>query len=89
MNPHLYIHIESEYEPATDRWIAEVTEQNQTDLDGVLVYGNTRDDAYTKIVTLALRVIAERVETGECPTQYLTIKFYDDAAIALEKRARR
>lgn len=42
------------------RWIAEVDA-----LDGVLVYGETREDAITKVKTLALRVIADRLENGE------------------------
>ena len=42
------------------RWIAEIEE-----LNGVLVYGKTRDDAITKVKTLALRVIADRLENGE------------------------
>ena len=42
------------------RWIAEIDE-----LNGVLVYGETREDAITKVKTLALRVIADRLENGE------------------------
>ena len=42
------------------RWIAEIDE-----LDGVLVYGETRDDAIRNVKTLALRVIADRLENGE------------------------
>lgn len=42
------------------RWIAEVPE-----LPGVMVYGVTRDDAISKAETLALRVIADRLEHGE------------------------
>jgi predicted RNase H-like HicB family nuclease len=42
------------------RWIAEVT-----DLPGVLVYGQTRDEALSKVEALALRVIAERIDHGE------------------------
>ncbi len=42
------------------RWIAEIDE-----LDGVLVYGDTRDDALRNVKTLALRVIADRLENGE------------------------
>jgi predicted RNase H-like HicB family nuclease len=42
------------------RWIAEVP-----DLPGVMVYGVTRDDAISKAETLALRVIADRLEHGE------------------------
>lgn len=42
------------------RWLAEVME-----LAGVLVYGTTKDDAILKAETLALRVIAERLDNGE------------------------
>ena len=42
------------------RWIAEIDA-----LDGVLVYGETREDAIRKVKTLALRVIADRLENGE------------------------
>jgi len=42
------------------RWIAEVT-----DLLGVMVYGQTRDEALAKVEALALRVIADRIDHGE------------------------
>jgi predicted RNase H-like HicB family nuclease len=42
------------------RWIAEVSE-----LPGVLAYGASRDEAIVKAETLALRVLAERLEHGE------------------------
>jgi predicted RNase H-like HicB family nuclease len=42
------------------RWIAEVH-----DLHGVLVYGKTREEAITKVQSLALRVIADRLDHGE------------------------
>lgn len=42
------------------RWIAEIDE-----LDGVLVYGATREEAIKNVKTLALRVIADRLENGE------------------------
>ena len=50
-----------ELEQETDgRWIAEIDE-----LNGVLVYGETREEAIRKVKTLALRVIADRLENGE------------------------
>jgi predicted RNase H-like HicB family nuclease len=50
-----------EREMAADgRWIAEVLE-----LPGVMAYGASRDEAMIKAETLALRVIAERLEQGE------------------------
>jgi predicted RNase H-like HicB family nuclease len=42
------------------RWIAEIDE-----LDGVLVYGKTKEEAIKNVKTLALRVIADRLEHGE------------------------
>ena len=42
------------------RWIAEIP-----DLPGVMVYGQTRDEAVSKVKALALRVIADRIEHGE------------------------
>ncbi len=50
-----------EYERETDgRWLAEVPE-----IPGVLTYGTTADEAMAKAETLALRALAERIETGE------------------------
>lgn len=47
------------------RWIAEVLE-----LPGVMVYGETEEQAVTKVVSLALRVLADKsvrsVETPRC-----------------------
>jgi predicted RNase H-like HicB family nuclease len=42
------------------RWLAEIPE-----LPGVLVYGQTEDDAITKVKALCLRVLADRLEYGE------------------------
>jgi predicted RNase H-like HicB family nuclease len=42
------------------RWIAEVP-----DLPGVMVYGQSRDEAVAKAKALALRVLADRLEHGE------------------------
>ena len=50
-----------EYEQETDgRWLAEVPE-----IPGVLAYGATADEAMAKAEILALRALAERIETGE------------------------
>ncbi|MDN5848188.1 MAG: type II toxin-antitoxin system HicB family antitoxin [Nitrococcus sp.] len=50
-----------EYEQEQDgRWLAEVPE-----LPGVLAYGATAQDAMAKAEILALRVLAERLESGE------------------------
>ena len=42
------------------RWIAEVP-----DLPGAMVYGQTREEAVSKVEALALRSIADRLEHGE------------------------
>ena len=42
------------------RWLAEVLE-----LPGVMLYGQTRQEALAKAQALALRVVAERLECGE------------------------
>ena len=53
------------------RWIAEIDE-----LNGVLVYGETREEAIRKVKTLALRVIADRLENGEnLPNQVESLIF--------------
>jgi predicted RNase H-like HicB family nuclease len=50
-----------EYEQEEDgRWLAEVLE-----LPGVMVYGNNPDDAMDHAQALALRVVADRLESGE------------------------
>ena len=45
---------------ADGRWIADVQE-----LSGVMVYGQTREEALAKVEALALRVVADQLETGE------------------------
>ena len=42
------------------RWIAEVP-----DLPGVMTYGQTREEAISRMKALALRVLADRLEHGE------------------------
>ena len=42
------------------RWIAEIPE-----LPGVMAYGDSRNEAISKAETLALRVLADRLEHGE------------------------
>jgi predicted RNase H-like HicB family nuclease len=44
------------------RWIAEIPE-----LPGVMVYGETKQDAEVKVTALALRVIADRTEQAKKP----------------------
>ena len=42
------------------RWIAEIPE-----LPGVLTYGESHDEAVSRVQALALRVLADRLEYGE------------------------
>ena len=63
------VNINIEYEQEEDgRWLAEVPQ-----LPGVLVYGTTAEEAMVKAETLALRVLAERLETGEGRPEPITI----------------
>lgn len=55
MNYHIEYELESD-----GRWLAEVPE-----IPGVMTYGSTADEAMAKAETLALRVLADRIETGE------------------------
>jgi predicted RNase H-like HicB family nuclease len=52
------------------RWVAEVPT-----LSGVLCYGKDRDEAISRVQALALRVLAERLEHGEAPPEFLNVKF--------------
>jgi predicted RNase H-like HicB family nuclease len=61
--------IESEQEE-DGRWLAEVME-----LPGVMVYGQTRQEALAKAQALSLRVVAERLEHGEMLAEPLNILF--------------
>ena len=62
-----------ELEQETDgRWIAEIDA-----LNGVLVYGETREDAIRKVKTLAFRVIADRLENGESLPQELENRIFE------------
>ncbi|MBU2738056.1 type II toxin-antitoxin system HicB family antitoxin [Acidithiobacillus concretivorus] len=65
MNLHI------EYERETDgRWLAEVPE-----IPGVLTYGTTAEEAMAKAETLALRALAERIESGENRPMTINIEF--------------
>jgi predicted RNase H-like HicB family nuclease len=60
-----------EYEREDDgRWLAEVVE-----LAGVLAYGDTSNEAIAKAQALALRVLADRLEHGEGPPEFMSISF--------------
>ena len=56
------------------RWIAEID-----DLNGVLVYGETREEAVRKVKTLALRVIADRLENGESLPDQIESRLFEAA----------
>lgn len=61
------VSIECEQE-VDGRWIAEVV-----GLPGVLAYGTTAAEAMVKAEALALRVMAERLESGESAAVPITI----------------
>ena len=54
---NIIIEIEQEED---GRWIAEVP-----NIPGVLAYGHDREEAIACVKTLALRVLADRMENGE------------------------
>jgi predicted RNase H-like HicB family nuclease len=56
-SPKLVIEVECEDD---GRWVAEVPA-----LPGVMVYGQSRDEALARVEVLALRVLADRLEHGE------------------------
>ena len=56
-----------EFEQEEDgRWLAEITA-----LLGVIVYGQTREEAAERVQALALRAIADRLEHGEAAPRML------------------
>jgi predicted RNase H-like HicB family nuclease len=52
------------------RYIAEIVE-----LPGVLVYGNSQQEAMAKVQALALRVLADQLEQGELRENHLNLSF--------------
>jgi len=60
-----------EFEREEDgRWLAEIA-----DLPGVMVYGQTREQAAARVQALALRVIADRLEHGEAAPDLIRLSF--------------
>ena len=60
-----------EIEPEADgRWLAEVPA-----LPGVMCYGVDRHEAVARVQALALRVIAERLEHRESPSEFVNVTF--------------
>ena len=52
------------------RWIAEAVE-----LPGLMCYGQTRDEAISKVERLAIEVIADRIGHRELPSSALSVSF--------------
>ena len=57
------------------RWIAEVS-----DLPGVMAYGASREAALAAVESLALRVLADRIDSGELPAGRLDFALVPAAA---------
>ncbi len=52
-----------QFEKETDgRWIAEIPQ-----LPGVMAYGKTKQEAQRKVYAIALRTLADKLETGTTP----------------------
>ena len=67
-----WVSLTIEMEQETDgRWIAEVP-----GLPGVMCYGRDRQEAIALVQALALRVVADRLEHGEAPAEFLTVAFH-------------
>lgn len=52
------------------RWVAEIPK-----LRGVLVYGQSREEAMAKAQALALRVLADQLEHGEAKPNLVSVSF--------------
>jgi predicted RNase H-like HicB family nuclease len=50
------------------RWIAEIV-----DVPGVMAYGATEKEAVASAQALALRILADRIETQKEPTETVTV----------------
>jgi predicted RNase H-like HicB family nuclease len=72
MNMSYRVEIEREED---SRWIADVV-----DMPGVMAYGASADEALALAEALALRVIADRIEHGECPRGAVSVTFEPSAA---------
>jgi predicted RNase H-like HicB family nuclease len=69
-NQTMSIAIELERED-DGRWLAEIPA-----LPGVMAYGGSRDEALRAVQTLALRVIADRLEQGEPVSEAMLSAFH-------------
>jgi predicted RNase H-like HicB family nuclease len=71
MVEQLSTHFTIETEQEDDgRWIAEIPE-----ISGVMVYGNTQQQAIANVQALALRVIADKLEHGELESNLTNLTF--------------
>ena len=71
--------IAMEFEREEDgRWIAEIP-----DMPGVMAYGVSREDAGNRVLALALRVVAEKLENGELPhpMHHINISRHESVAV--------
>jgi predicted RNase H-like HicB family nuclease len=71
---HVSYRVEIEREE-DGRWIADVV-----DLPGSMAYGASADEALARAQALALRVLADRLEHGECPRGAVSVTFEPSAA---------
>lgn len=70
-HPFSVMNLTIEYEQEDDgRWLAEVIE-----LPGALAYGESRAEAVARVKTLALRVLADRIEHGESTPELMSVSF--------------
>ncbi len=67
----LFYKIETDQE-SDGRWLAEAV-----NLPGVLAYGQSEDEAIRHAEALALRVLADRVESEELPARGMSVSFGD------------
>ena len=64
------VNLTIEFEQEVDgRWLAEVPE-----IPGAMAYGETAMEAMARAESLALRILADRLECGEVPPTDLTLR---------------
>ena len=59
--------VETELE-SDGRWLAEIPR-----IPGVMAYGTTRQEAIARAEALALRVLADRLDSGETPDELASV----------------
>jgi predicted RNase H-like HicB family nuclease len=70
------MHLTVEFDREADgRWIADVI-----DLPGAMAYGRTQAEALATVKALALRILADKLEHGELPTELGGLSFGVEAA---------